>query len=190
MAKTIIGATTLIYPMPTVLVGTEVDGKPNFVAIAWCGVASSQPPMVTVSVRHSRHSMKGIRQNLTFSVNVPSVDLVKEADFCGIRSGSQVDKVDVCGFDLFYGAVEAAPMITQCPVNLECRVANMLDLGSHWLIVGRVEETHVSDDCLTDGRPDVEKVRPFIFTASPSARYHAYGEDIARAFSVGLEMEK
>ena len=189
MAKTLIGATTLIYPMPTVLVGTEVDGKPNFLAIAWCGVAGSRPPMLTVSIQASRHSMRGIQQNLAFSVNVPSVNLVKEADYCGIRSGSKVDKVDVCGFDLFYGAVEAAPMITQCPVNMECRVAHMLDLGSHWLIVGRVEETHVSDDCLTDGRPDVEKVRPFIFATSPSARYYSYGENIARAFNVGLELE-
>jgi flavin reductase (DIM6/NTAB) family NADH-FMN oxidoreductase RutF len=176
--------------MPTVLVGTEVDGKANFLAIAWCGVACSQPPMVSVAIQPIRHSMKGIQQNLAFSVNVPSVDQVREADYCGIRSGSKVDKVDVCGFDLFYGTVEAAPMITQFPVNLECRVAHMLHLGTHWLIVGRVEETHVSDDCLTDGRPDVERIRPFIFATSPSARYYSYGENIARAFNVGLEMEK
>lgn len=190
MGKTRIGATALIYPMPATLVGTEVDGKPNFLAIAWCGVASSQPPAVTVSVRDSRHSMKGILQNMTFSVNVPSVDLVREADYCGIRSGSKVDKVEVCGFDVFYGAVERAPLITQCPVNLECRVAHLLELGSHWLVVGRVEETHVSDDCLTDGRPDVDKIRPLIFVTQPTTRYQAYGKVLARAFNVGLEMEK
>ena len=190
MGKTRIGATTLIYPMPTVLVGAHVDGKPNFLAIAWCGVAGSQPPMVSVALRPDRYTLKGIRQNWAFSVNVPSVDLVKEADYCGIRSGAKVDKVAACNFNIFYGNVDDAPLIEQCPVNLECRVVQMLELGSHCLIVGRVEETHVSEDCLTDGRPDVDKIRPFIFVTEPSRRYQAYGEIIARAFSVGLELEK
>ncbi len=189
MGKTKIGATTLIYPMPTTLVGADVDGKPNFLAIAWCGVANSQPPMVSVAIQGHRYSLKGIRENMTFSVNVPSVDQVKEADFCGIRSGADVDKVVACGFTVFYGQVEAAPLIEQCPVNLECRVVQMLELGSHWLIVGRIEETHVSDECLTDGRPDVDKVRPFLFVTQPRPRYQAFGDTIARAFNVGREIE-
>ncbi len=189
MSKTQIGATTLIYPMPTTLVGADVDGKPNFLAIAWCGVACSQPPMVSVALQPRRYTLKGIKQNMAFSVNIPSVELVKEADYCGIRSGAKVDKVAACNFDIFYGKVEGAPMIEQCPVNLECRVVQMLELGSHWLIVGKIEETHVSDDCLTDGRPDVDKVRPFIFIPGPPSRYQAFGEVIAGAFSVGMEIE-
>jgi flavin reductase (DIM6/NTAB) family NADH-FMN oxidoreductase RutF len=175
--------------MPTLLVGAEVDGKPNFLAIAWAGIANGQPPMVSVALRPQRHTIKGIRQNQTFSVNVPSVDLVREADFCGIRSGARIDKVATCKFKVFYGKVEKVPLIEQCPVNLECRVVQMLELGSHCLIVGRIEETHVSDDCLTDGQPDVDKIRPFIFV-TPSRRYYAYGSVIAKAFSVGLELEK
>ena len=189
MGKTKIGPSALIYPMPTVLVGAEVDGKPNFLAIAWCGIANGEPPMVSVAVRPQRYTLKGIKQNETFSVNVPSVDLVKEADYCGVRSGANVDKVAACNFKIFYGKVEKAPLIEQCPVNLECRVVHMLELGSHCLIVGRIEETHVSDDCLTDGRPDVDKIRPFIFV-SPPRHYQAFGEVVAKAFSVGLELEK
>jgi len=68
-------------------------------------------------------------------------------------------------------------------------VVQMLELGSHWLIVGKIEETHVSDDCLTDGRPDVDKVRPFIFIPGPPPRYQSFGEVIAGAFSVGMEIE-
>lgn len=189
MSKTKIGATTLIYPMPATLVGADVDGKPNFLAIAWCGVACSQPPMVSVALQPRRYTLKGIRQHMAFSVNIPSVDLVKEADYCGIRSGAKVDKVAACNFRIFYGKVEGAPMIEQCPVNLECRVVQMLELGSHWLIVGRIEETHVSDECLTDGRPDVEKVRPFVFIPGTPSLYQAFGEVIARAFNVGMEIE-
>lgn len=190
MAKTQLGPTTLIYPMPAVLVGADVDGKPNFMAVAWCGVAGSQPPMLAVAIRTSRHSMKGIRENMAFSVNIPSVDLVREADYCGIRSGASVDKVAACQFKVFYGETPGAPLIEQCPVNLECRAVHLLDLGSHWLVVGRVEETHVSDDCLTDGRPDVDKIRPFIFVTQPSPRYQAFGDVIAKAFSVGRELER
>jgi flavin reductase (DIM6/NTAB) family NADH-FMN oxidoreductase RutF len=189
VSKTSIGPMNLIYPMPTLLVGAEVDGKPNFLAIAWAGIANGEPPMVSVALRAQRYTLKGIRQNQTFSVNVPSVDLVEETDYCGVRSGAQVDKVETCKFKIFYGKVEKAPLIEQCPVNLECRVVQMLELGSHLLIIGRIEETHVSDDCLTDGQPDVEKIRPFIF-ATPSRRYYAFGDVIAKAFSVGLELEK
>jgi len=189
MAKTKIGATTLIYPMPATLVGADVDGKPNFLAIAWCGIACSQPPTLTVALQPTRYTIKGIRQNMTFSVNIPSVDQVKEADYCGIRSGAKLDKVAACNFNVFYGDVEAAPMIEQCPVNLACKVVQILELGSHWLIVGRIEETHVSDDCLTDGRPDVEKVKPFLFIPGPQSQYRAFGDVIARAFSIGMEIE-
>jgi len=189
MSKTQIGATTLVYPMPAVLAGADVDGKPNFLAIAWCGIACSQPPTISIAVQPSRYSLKGIKENLSFSVNVPSVEQVKETDYCGIMSGAKVDKVAACNFDVFYGEVEGAPMIEQCPVNLECRVVHMLELGSHWLVVGRIEATHVSDDCLTEGRPDVDKVRPFLFIAGSPPEYRAFGDVIARAFSVGREIE-
>ena len=189
MPKTKMGPTTLIYPMPTVLVGADVDGKPNFLAIAWCGIANGEPPMVSVAIRPQRYTLNGIKQNQTFSVNIPSVNLVKEADYCGVRSGAKVDKVATCNFNVFYGKVEKAPLIEQCPVNLECRVAQTVELGSHFLIIGRIEEVHVSDDCFTDGEPDVEKIKPFIFV-TPSRQYYAYGDAIAKAFSVGLELEK
>jgi flavin reductase (DIM6/NTAB) family NADH-FMN oxidoreductase RutF len=189
MGKTRIGPTTLIYPMPAVLVGAEVDGRPNFLAIAWCGIANSEPPMVSVAVRPRRYTLKGIRQNETFSVNVPSVDLVKETDYCGVRSGAKVDKVAICNFEIFYGYVEKAPLIEQCPVKLECRVVQIMELGSHCLVIGRVEETHISDDCFTGDEPDVGKIRPFIFV-TPQRQYYSFGEAIAKAFSVGLELEK
>jgi len=185
MSKILMGPQTLIYPMPTILVGANVDDKPNFMTVAWCGIANGEPPMISVAIRHQRYTLRGIRQNLTFSVNVPSTDLVRETDYCGLTSGSKVNKVEACRFKVFYGKLNSAPLIEQCPVNLECKVVHILDLGSHSLIVGRVEETHVSESCLTDGKPDVNKIRPFIFTTEPASQYQAYGEVIAKAFSIG-----
>jgi flavin reductase (DIM6/NTAB) family NADH-FMN oxidoreductase RutF len=123
---------------------------------------------------------------MAFSVNVPSVDLVKETDYCGIATGPDVDKVKVCQFNVFYGKLDTAPLIDQCPVNLECKVVHILDLGSHDLIVGRIEETHVSDDCLTEGKPDVNKIKPLVYSAN---QYYALGENIGRAFNIGKELK-
>ena len=96
-------------------------------------------------------------------MNIPSADIVKEVDYCGMVSGSKVDKVAVCKFKIFYGKLKNAPLIEQCPVNLACKVEHILELGTHHLIIGRVEETHISDNCLTDGKPDLRKINPFIY---------------------------
>jgi len=114
--------------------------------------------------------------------------LIKETDYCGIVSGSEVDKADVCNFELFYGKLENAPLIAQCPVNLECTVVHILDLGSHSLVIGKVEETHVSEDCLEDGKPDMEKIKPFSFITHPAGEYRAIGELIAKSHSIGREL--
>ncbi len=188
MGKILIGAQTLISPMPALLVGANVDDKPNFMTVAWCGVASSNPPMISVAIQPRRYTHRGIRQNLTFSVNVPSTDLVRETDYCGIVSGAKVNKVEVCQFSVFYGKLNNAPLIEQCPINLECKVVHILDLGSHSLIVGRVEETHISESCLTDGKPDIDKIKPFIFTTAPARQYQAFGAVIGKAFSIGREV--
>ena len=189
MGKIVMGPQTLIYPMPTLLVGANIDDKPNFMTVAWGGIANGEPPMISAAIRHTRHTLKGIRQNETFSVNIPSANMVREADYCGITSGSKVNKVEACQFEVFYGKLGNAPLIEQCPVNLECKVIHILDLGSHALVIGRIEETHVSESCLTDGKPDVSKIRPVTYVMSPVTRYQALGEVLAKAFSVGKELK-
>lgn len=189
MGKISMGPRALMYPTPAALVGAHVDGKPNFMTVAWCGIASSNPPMVAVAIQPRRYTHKGIRQNLTFSVNISSTDMVREVDYCGIMSGSKVDKVDICHFRVFYGKLDTAPLIEQCPINLECKVVHILDLGSHSLVVGGVEESHVSESCLTDGQPDVAKIKPLIFTIAPARHYHNLGGVIAKAYFIGEELK-
>src|SRR3972149_648562 len=181
MAKVTVENKTLVFPMPAFLIGANVDGKPNFMTAAWSGIAGSTPPMITVALQHHRHTLKGMKQNMTFSVNVPSVDLVKETDYCGVVSGSKTDKVADCRFKVFYGKLTTAPMIEQYPVNLECKVMHILDLGSHELVVGRIEETYISEECLTDGKPDVAKIKPIAYVGR---RYVALGEVVGGAFTV------
>ncbi len=188
MNKTPTGPQPLIYPLPIVLVGANVDDKPNFLAVGACGIANAEPPMISVAIRHNRYTDRGIRQNMTFSVNLPSRDLVKETDYCGIVSGSKVDKVAACQFRIFYGKLENAPLIEQCPTNIECKVAHILDLGSHSLVIGRIVESYTSDNCLTDGKPDISKIQPVAWVRDPSRQYHALGEVIAKSHSVGRQL--
>ncbi len=190
MSKVTIGPELSIYPMPTLLIGANVNDKPNFMALAWAGAANGDPPIISMSLRHNRHTYLGIKQNWTFSVNIPSRDLIKETDYCGIISGSKVNKAEVCRFKVFYGKLNSAPLIEQCPVNLECKVVHILDLGSHALVIGEIKETHVSENCLTDGKPDVNKIKPLIFTRSPIPHYQAFGEVLGKAFSIGREIEE
>ena len=180
---------SLIYPSPIVLVGANVDDKPNFLAVGACGVANAEPPMISVAIRHNRYTDRGIRQNMSFSVNLPSRDMIKETDYCGIVSGSEVNKVKVCQFRIFYGKLKNAPLIEQCPINIECKVIHILDLGSHSLVIGTVEESYTSDNCLTGGKPDINKIQPLAWIRQPSRQYHALGEVVAKAFSIGKELE-
>ncbi len=118
MHKIPTGPKTLIYPLPIVLVGANVDNKPNFLTVGACGIVNLEPPMISVAINHNRYTDRGIRQNMTFSVNLPSRGMVKETDYCGIVSGSKVNKVKVCQFRIFYGKLGNAPLIDQCPINL------------------------------------------------------------------------
>jgi flavin reductase (DIM6/NTAB) family NADH-FMN oxidoreductase RutF len=184
------GPRTLVYPMPAFLIGANVDERPNFMTVAWSGIANGKPPMISIALQHPRHTLKGIKQNNTFSVNVPSTDMVKETDYCGIESGSGADKVAVCKFDVFYGVLKNAPLIEQCPVNLECSVVTITDLGSHELVIGKIEEVYATEECLTDGKPDMEKIKPLIFSMDRGANYFSFGKRIAGAFKIGEELKE
>jgi flavin reductase (DIM6/NTAB) family NADH-FMN oxidoreductase RutF len=190
MNKVKIGPQTLIYPKPAFLIGADVNKKPNFLAVAWGGIACGTPPMVSVAIKHSRYTLRGIKQNMAFSLNVTSRDYAVETDYCGITSGSKTDKVADCGFAVFYGNLAGAPMIEQYPVNLECKVVHIMDLGSHCLVIGEITETHVSQDCLTDGKPDVTKIQPVAYIEGQPGDYYCMGENIGKTFRIGKELKK
>ncbi len=185
MPKVTIAPRAILYPTPAVLIGANVDGKPNFMTAAWCGVANGTPPMLSVAIQHIRYTLKGIRQNNTFSANIPSVDVVRETDYCGVVSGAKTDKAADCKFKVFYGKLETAPLVEQFPVNMECRVVHMLNLGSHILVIGQVEEVHITESCLTDGEPDVDKIKPFLWVIRPGNQYREFGKPIIKSYIIG-----
>jgi len=190
MAKVKLGPSTMAYPLPAFLVGSNVEGKANFMTVAWGGIAADSPPMLSVAIKPFRYTMKGINENRVFSVNIPSEGQVYETDLCGIVSGSKYDKAAICGFDVFYGKLCQAPMIEQCPVNFECKLEHTLNLGSHLLIVGSIKETFASESCIRNGKLDVNKIRPLIYSSGVNREYIGFGEAIAPAFKAGRNLKR
>jgi flavin reductase (DIM6/NTAB) family NADH-FMN oxidoreductase RutF len=185
MEKIRLGPQTFLYPMPAVLVGATVSEKPNFMTAAWCAIAALKPPAISVAINKARNTLKGVREHGSFSVNVASSSLVKKVDYCGIYSGENTDKSQI--FTIFYGELKTAPLIQECPVNLECKTLHYLDLGSHTLVVGEIIETFITEGCLVDGKGDPEKIDPLIFIPGTS-KYHRLGEEIAPAFQIGKKL--
>ena len=185
MDKVAVGPMPYMSVMPTVLVGANVRGKPNYMTAAWATVACMAPPMVCVALNKERYTVRGIEENKTFSLNVPTTRQVVETDYCGLVSGTKEDKSRV--FRPFYGTLRTAPLAEECPVNIECRLFKAVDCGSHRLYIGEVVEIHVDKACLTDGKPDIAKIDPIIYA---QATYFGVGRQAGNAFSAGKDYRK
>ena len=190
MKKVKIGPQTGLFPLPTLLVGAMIDGKPNFMTAAWGSIAEAEPPMVCLSIRRSRHTRKGIEVGGGLTVNVPAASQVREVDFCGIESGSRVDKIARCGFTVSTCGATGAPMVDECPVNVECRIDQIVELGAHSLVIAFIVEVYVAEDCIVDGALEISKVDPLVYLMGPPKRYVHLGVPAGDAFSVGLSLRK
>ena len=182
--KTKLGAKNCVYPMPTTLVGANVKGKANYITIAHVGIMDLGS--VSLGMNKVHYTNAGIKENGTFSINIPSLDLVKETDYCGLVSGSKVDKAAL--FDNFYGVLGTAPMIRQCPINMECRLIQVVDFPKHDVFVGEVVETYCDERVLSDGVVDFSKVQPILFVMNDTS-YWQLGPRFAKAWSIGKELK-
>ena len=130
----------MLYPVPAVMVSCGRKGeKPNIITVAWAGTVCSDPPMVSISVRKERYSYEIIRETGEFVINLVNRELVRAADYCGVKSGRDTDKFKEMGLTAQPSRYVGAPGIGESPVNLECRVTNRLELGSHDMFLARVE---------------------------------------------------
>ncbi len=188
MEKAELPAQTLIPVRPILIVGASVDGKPNFMEVGGGGSVSTEPPMIALPIRHQRHTLKGIMAHMTLSVNVPSVDLAREADYCGIISGANRDKVEDCQFSIFYGKLATAPMIEQCPVNMECSVVHILGSKSHAIIIVRVDATYISEEYLKDGSPNYADLEPLLWFGGRKD-YVGVGGVVGKSGLIGKELK-
>lgn len=140
----------LLYPCPVILVTSKFGQTENVLTISWSGIASSHPEYVTIAVKQNRFSHHLIQESGQFGINIPTKEHIDKVDFCGSRSGKNIDKFDICKFTKFYGTQIQAPLIRECPVNLECQVQHHIPLGGHDLFIAKVEKKHINESIDTD----------------------------------------
>jgi flavin reductase (DIM6/NTAB) family NADH-FMN oxidoreductase RutF len=165
--------TNLLSPLPVVLVGARVNERPNYLVIGYMAPFNFGKH-IFFSLYKKRYTRIGIHQNKTFSVNIPSEGLLEQTNICGSKSGRETDKSTL--FDTFYGKLKTAPMISECPINIECELTEVLDYDQNEGIIGRVVRSYVDARCLVDGKLDMRLVHPIIWATGGDFNYYRLGD--------------
>ncbi len=167
----------MLYPLPAVLVSVaDRKGNSNLFTVAWTGTVCSDPPMVSISVRPERYSYLMIEETGEFVVNLTTESLAYATDYCGVRSGRDIDKWREMKLTPVKGEYVQAPMVAESPVNLECRVTQKIELGTHHMFLARVVAVHVDERYLEEnGRFCLSDAKPLVYS---HGRYFGIGEEL------------
>lgn len=159
MTKTIFKGSAMLNPVPVVLITSKNnEGKINVFTVGWIGTACTKPPMITVAIRPERLSYEYIKESGNFVVNLPNSRMVREVDYCGVRSGKQIDKIFEMNFTMENSKDITAPLISECSISLECVVKSITPLGTHDLFLAEIVNTHVDNNLIdTNGKIHFEK---------------------------------
>jgi len=189
--KRSVGAKTILYPTPVLIVGTyDEDGRPNGMTAAWGGICCSKPPCIQVSLRKATYSYGNIVARRAFTVSVPSQEHVVEADYFGMASGRDGDKFAATGLTPVRSELVDAPYVAECPLVLECRLLHTLEIGLHTEFVGEVLDVKADESVLDErGAPDIARIQPLIYAPGNRA-YYGVGGHVAQAFSIGRQIEE
>jgi flavin reductase (DIM6/NTAB) family NADH-FMN oxidoreductase RutF len=184
--KKSLGAKTLLYPTPVLVVGTyDGEGRANAMTAAWGGIACSRPPCVSVSLRAATASHGNIMARRAFTISVPSEEYAAQADYFGLASGRDHSKFEESGLTPVRSDLVDAPYVDEFPLVLECRVAQVHELGLHTQFIGEILDVKIDEGVLgEDGHVDLARLRPILFAMDPGA-YYAVGKLVGKAYSIG-----
>lgn len=185
MEKIKVGPFIPMPVVPTVVVGTNVDGKPNYLAVGFVSGVNIKPPIIGISLNRKHYSVKGLLENETFSINIPSVNNILETDYCGLVSGRSVDKS--CLFTSFYGERKTAPMIEEFPIVCECKYTGQkVDFAMDTIYFGEIVQAYVNQSLYKKGQPaDILKINPLL--TGLDRQYRVVGDSIGKMFSIGWD---
>ncbi len=176
MGKAIWKPGTVLYPVPAVMVSCGTMDAPNIVTVAWTGTINSDPAMTYVSIRPSRHSFDLIKESGEFVINLVTKDLAFACDFCGVKSGRDMNKFQEMNLTPQKGEKVDAPIIYESPVNIECKVKDIIPLGTHHMFLGEVVSVSVSDEYLDEtGKFHFSKSNPICYS---HGGYYTLGEQL------------
>jgi flavin reductase (DIM6/NTAB) family NADH-FMN oxidoreductase RutF len=186
MDKITLGKNNMMFPMPLGIIGINVtDNRPNFTTVGSIATASLDPPMISFSLNKVRFSGKFIKEKKVFSLNFPSAALAAKADYCGLVSGENVDKSKL--FQVFYGTLPDAPMIKECPLCMECKLAAVVELPKNEVYIGQIIESFSEQKYLTNGKPDIAKLSLYTLNFADSS-YRTAGNVVGKAFCEGVKL--
>ena len=156
----------MLYPLPVVMVSlADRDGRPNIITLAWVGTVCTNPPMVSISVRPERYSYPILKESGEFVINLTTEELAAATDYCGVRSGRDVDKFKETGLTREKADIVKAPMIKESPVNIECKVRQILPLGSHDMFLADVVAVHADEKYMDEKHKfHLEQAEPIIYS--------------------------
>lgn len=176
----------MLYPLPVVMVSVaDSQGKDNIITVAWAGTVCTNPPMVSISVRPERYSYSMLRETGEFVINIPTKDLAIATDMCGVKSGRDIDKFSEMGLTKAKASKVIAPLILECPVNIECKVTQRIPLGSHDMFLATVEAVQVDDKYYDEnGKFHLEDANPIAYSHGD---YMTLGEKVG---SFGFSVRK
>ena len=188
--KKSLGAKTLLFPTPVLMVGTyDQAGKPNLMNAAWGGICNSQPPCVAVSLRKATHSHAAIVERKAFTVGTACEARMVEADFMGLASGRDLDKFAAAGLTPVRSDLVDAPYAAEFPVVLECRLLQIVEIGLHTQFIGEIVDVKADLAVLgEDGLPDISQVKPLVYDTAHKG-YHGIGPLLGKAFTVGKVLQ-
>lgn len=172
-------AGNMIYPIPAVMVTvTDGEGNDNIITIAWTGTICTNPALAYISVRKERHSYGMLKKTGEFVINLTTKELAFATDFCGVRSGKNIDKFKEMNLTKEEATYVKAPMIKESPVNIECRVIDVREYGSHDMFVAEVLAVHADEKYMdATGKFDLSKASPLIYS---HGEYFAMGEKLGK----------
>ncbi len=177
MEKTVWGGTVITAPVPPVMVSCGDTESSNIITIAWTGTVNTKPPMTYISVRPCRHSYGIIKEKGEFVINLTPTSLIKTADYCGIYTGAKVNKFEKCALTKVKAAKLDCPMIDECPVNIECKVKEIIPLGTHDMFLAEIVAVNVDSSLIDkDGKLHLEGAG---LSAFAHGDYYALGKKLA-----------
>ncbi len=179
---------TVLYPIPAVMVSCgETPEEYNIITIAWAGTINSDPPMCSISIRPERHSYDIIKRTGEFVINLTTEDLAKATDWCGCRSGRKYNKWKEMNLTPALAKTVKAPIIEESPVNIECRVKDILELGTHHMFIAEVMNISVDDNYIDEYDVfDFSKTKPIVYS---HGHYFGMGSKIGK-FGWSVEKKK
>lgn len=188
--KQSLGAKTLLYPTPVLVVGSyHADGRPNVMTAAWGGIVCSKPPCIAVSLRAATATHGNLMARKAFTVSLPSRRQAAAADYFGLVSGHKADKLAAAGLTPVRSELVDAPYVAEFPLVVECKVTAVHELGLHTQFIGEVMDVKIDEACLdAKGHIDVSKLDPLAFTPGADA-YFALGALVGRAYSIGKTLD-